>query len=498
MRTVAEILRWRAARHPRLDAIREDGRSVTWAQLDASTTELANGLVSLGVQRGDRVAILDKNSGAYIELLLALAKCGAVAAPVNWRLVPREVAQIVTDAGARLVVCGDEFSGVADSLGARIMSFAELPRIAGPDPSGDSPEDVLWQLYTSGTTGIPKGAMLSHANLFAALPGIAIEAPEMREGSRALVAMPLYHIGGCGWATAAMWAGATLVVVREIVPDALLRTIATEGVEVAFLVPAVLLFLTQVPGVESADFSRLQRMVYGASPITPELLSRCIELFGCRFVQLYGLTETTGAITALRHEDHAGERLLSCGRPGLGVDIRIADPEGGELGVGETGELVVRTDQNMLGYWGREEETAAVLRDGWFSTGDAAAIDAEGFVYLRDRVKDMIVSGGENVYPVEVEAVLAEHAEVADVAVIGVPDHRWGEAVKAIVVRRAGSQVSAEELIDFCRERLAGFKRPASVDFVETIPRNPTGKVLKRELREPYWTGQERRVRGSG
>jgi long-chain acyl-CoA synthetase len=498
MRTIAEIVRWRARRHPHLEAVRQDGRPVTWGELDASTTALANGLISLGVSPGDRVAILDKNSLAYLELLFALTKTGAVAAPVNWRLVPREVSQIVSDAGARLVVAGDEFRAAADTVGTRIMGFGELPRIEGPDPRRDSPGDVVWQLYTSGTTGIPKGAMLSHANLFACLPGISIEAAEMREGSRALVAMPMYHIGGCGWAVAAMWAGATLVVVREIVPQSLLHTIVDERVEVAFLVPAVLLFLTQVPGVENADFNALRGICYGASPITPELLGRCIELFGCRFTQLYGLTETTGAITALRHEDHVGERLLSCGRAGLGVDIRIVDPSGREVGIGEVGELVARTEQNMVGYWGRQDETDAVLRDGWFSTGDAAAMDADGFLYIRDRVKDMIVSGSENVYPVEVEAVLTEHPDVADAAVIGVPDERWGEAVKAIVVRRGEATVSAAELIEFCRPRLAGFKRPASVDFVETIPRNPTGKVLKRELREPYWAGQQRRVRGSG
>lgn len=498
MRTLAEVLRWRARRHPRSEALRQDGSGITWAELDERTSALAAGLVSLGIEPGDRVAILDKNSAAYIELLLATAKAGAVATPVNWRLVGREVAQVVDDAGAALLVVGEEFRALADSVSTRVLGVDELPRGNPVDPRRDRPEEVVWQLYTSGTTGLPKGAMLTHANLYAAMPGIAIEAPEIREGARALVAMPLYHIGGCGWALAAMWAGCTCVVVRDIVPDQLVATIVEERINAAFLVPAVLLFLSQVPGVEHADFSALQRILYGASPITTELLSRCLDLFGCRFTQVYGLTETTGAITALRHEDHAGERLLSCGQPGLGVDVRIVDPEGHDLSPGEVGELWVRTEQNMRGYWHREAETAEVFADGWLRTGDACSVDGDGFLYVRDRVKDMIVTGGENVYPIEVENVLAEHPDVADVAVIGVPHPRWGETVKAIVVRRPGSAVTEAELIDFCRPRLAGYKRPTSVDFVATIPRNPTGKVLKRELREPYWAGHERRIGGAG
>jgi long-chain acyl-CoA synthetase len=498
MRTLPELLRWRARRHPDVEALRENGRAITYGELDASTTALANGLIALGVSPGDRVAILDKNSAAYLELLWAVTKTGAVAAPINWRLVQREVHQIAGDAGARMIIAGEDFRGAADGVGARVLGFDEVPRIAGPDPRRDVPGDVTWQLYTSGTTGLPKGAMLTHDNLFSCMPGITIEAPEMVEGGRCLVAMPLYHIGGCGWAAAAMYAGSTMVVVREIVPPQLLQTIVDERVESAFLVPAVLLFLTQIPGVEKADFSALKRVFYGASPITPELLQRCIELLGCKFTQVYGLTETTGAITSLSHEEHHGELLLSCGRANLGTDLRVVDTDGADVPTGEVGELVVKSAQNMAGYHGKPAETAEVFRDGWFHTGDAAAMDADGYVYIRDRIKDMIVSGGENVYPVEVEAVIAEHPAVADVAVIGVPDVKWGETVKAIIVRRPEAALEAADLIDFCRDRLAGYKRPTSVDFVEVIPRNPTGKVLKRQLREPYWQGQVRGVRGSG
>ena len=499
MHTLPELLRWRARRHPHLDALREPGGAISYGELDRRTSALANGLIGMGVEPGDRVAILDTNSAAYFELMLAAGKAGAVAAPVNWRLAPPEVRAVVDDAGAVLCVVGEEFAAHADGVSARIAGFAELPRDDAPDPRRDVDDTaVAWQLYTSGTTGVPKGAMLSHDNLYACMPGILLEAPEMIEGSRTLVAMPMYHIGGCGWAIAAMYAGTTLVVVREIVPDRLLRTIVDEHINCAFLVPAVLLFLSQLPGVDGADFSSLRRIFYGASPITPELLTRCIDLFGSAFTQVYGLTETTGAIAALRDDEHEGERLLSCGRANLGSEVRIVDASGHDVAIGETGELVVRGRQVMRGYHNRPGETAEAIRGGWFHSGDAAAFDDAGYIYIRDRIKDMIVTGGENVYPIEVESVIAEHPGVADVAVIGVPDHRWGETVKAVVVRRPGSGVSEAEIIDFTRPRLGGFKRPTSVDFVDAIPRNPTGKILKRELREPYWHGQQRRVAGSG
>ncbi|HSR22364.1 MAG TPA: AMP-binding protein [Candidatus Eisenbacteria bacterium] len=491
---MAEMLRWRARRHPELAATWFQGRTRTFGELNASTSALAAGLVGdLGVKPGDRVAILDKNSDDYLELLLALDKAGAVAVPVNWRLTPPEVAAVVDDADPAALVVGEELRASADRVGCRVIGFGELPRGDG-DPHRDREEAVAWQLYTSGTTGLPKGAMLSNQNLLGLIGTLGWEAPELQEGARGLVAMPLYHIGGCGWALAVLTQGSAAIVVREVVPQELLQVMAEQRVNSAFLVPAVLLFLTQIPGVEDTDFSALRNIHYGASPISQELLLRSIDVFKCRFTQLYGLTETTGAITALRHEDHRGGRLLSCGRPMFGAEVRVVDPFGADVPADEIGEIVYRGAGMMQGYWRRSDETAAAVRGGWFHTGDAGNLDADGFLYIRDRIKDMIVSGGENIYPAELESVLMGHPAVADVAVIGVPDDRWGETVKAIVVRRPGAELTGQELVDWSRDRLAGFKRPRSVDFVEAIPRNPSGKILKRELREEYWADRTRRV----
>jgi acyl-CoA synthetase (AMP-forming)/AMP-acid ligase II len=494
VRTIAQLLRWRARRHPDLPATWFDGRTRTFGELDASSSALSGGLAAeLGVRPGDRVAILDKNSDAYLELLFALDKAGAVAVFVNWRLTAPEVAGVVGDAEPVALVVGEEFRASADQVRCRVVGFDELPR-GGGDPHGDREEAVTWQLYTSGTTGLPKGAMLSNGNLLGLLGTLGFEAPELVEGARGLVAMPLYHIGGSGWALGVMSQGSTAVVLREVVPQELLRVLSEQRVNSAFLVPAVLLFLTQLPGVEQTDFSALRNICYGASPISQDLLLRSIEVFKCRFTQLYGLTESTGAFTALRHEDHVGARLLSCGRPMFGAEVRVVDPFDQDVPTGEIGEILFRGVGVMQGYWRRQEDTAASLRGGWLHTGDAGSLDADGFLYIRDRIKDMIVSGGENIYPAELETVLADHPGVGDVAVIGVPDDRWGESVKAIVVRRPDSGLTAEELIDWSRERLAGFKRPRSVDFVDSIPRNPTGKILKRGLREPYWAERARQV----
>jgi long-chain acyl-CoA synthetase len=490
------MLRWRARRKPDFPITWYQGRTRSFDAMNRTSTELAAGLVDeLKIEPGDRVAILDKNSDDFIELLFALDKAGAVACPVNWRLTATEVAKVVGDAAPKAMVVSEDLRQNADQVTCRVLGYGDLPRVTGgKDPHRDDENTVTWQLYTSGTTGVPKGAMLTNLNLFGLLGNLPLELKGFDEYGRSLVAMPLYHIGGCGWALAAIAAGCTAVITRDFIPQDILKVIVDEKVNTAFLVPAALLFLTSLPESQGADYSSLKNIAYGASPITPELLNRSIETFKCRFTQVYGLTETTGAVTFLQQEDHVGERFLSCGRSGFGHELKVVGIDGNEVPLGEIGEIVYRGPGTMAGYWHREKETKEAIRDGWFYTGDAGTMDADGFIYIKDRIKDMIISGGENIYPAEVEGVLAGHPNVADVAVIGVPDDKWGETVKALIIPKPGSNLTAEELLTWSKERLAGYKRPSSVEFVEVIPRNPSGKILKKDLREKYWQGQERRV----
>jgi acyl-CoA synthetase (AMP-forming)/AMP-acid ligase II len=284
---------------------------------------------------------------------------------------------------------------------------------------------------------------------------------------------------------------------RDADPGAILRLIPEYHITKTFMVPALLLFLLQHPQCRGTDFSSLELIVYGASPAPVELVRNALKVFGCGLAQVYGLTETTGAITYLPPEDHdetVPDRLKSCGKAMNGIDIRVVNAAGKEVATGEVGEIITRSPQNMLGYWNQPEATRRAIRRDWFYTGDAGYLDQDGYIYIYDRVKDMIISGGENIYPAEVESALFGHPAIADVAVIGVPDDKWGEAVKAIVVKKPTTQITPEELIAFARERIAAYKVPRSIDFVDTLPRTPTGKILKRELRKPFWVGQDRQV----
>jgi long-chain acyl-CoA synthetase len=494
VRTLAELIRWRAQRHPDLDAVWYEGKTRTYGELDRSSSELAGGLVrDLGLVPGDRVAILDKNCPAYLELMFALDKAGLVAAPLNWRLTPGEVKAIIDDVKPALIVTGAEFKAHGVASGVKTLTFGDLPR-GGEDPHRDADGAVSTQFCTSGTTGLPKGAMLTGANVLNTGICLALEMPEMREGGCSLVCMPMFHIGGAGWAIWSIQEGMTLVFIREIVAEQLLNVIVEQKIEAALLVPSVMLFLTELPQARTADFSALKHITYGTAPIAPDLLRRCIDIFKCRFCQVYGLTETTGPFTCLTFEHHVDELLLSCGRPMFGARAKITGVNDEELPPGEIGEICYQGESLMAGYWARPEATAEVTRGGWFHSGDAGYMDKDGFIFIKDRIKDMIVSGSENVYPAEVEAILAGHADIVEVAVIGIPDRKWGETVKAVVVKRQGSTLNEAALIEWARDKMAGFKRPRSIDFVDKLPRNASGKLLKRTLREPYWQAFQRRV----
>lgn len=517
-RTAAGVLRHWAIETPDAPMLTAGDRTVTWREVYRQACRTAAALAAEGVGPGDRVAFLDRNSIEYFEVFFGCALLGAVSVGVNWRLAPVEMAVVVEDAGARVLFGGPDDVGTAEEMAPQVTSVHHWVPVEqfeewvdarsdgdSPDPGFEaSSDDVITQLYTSGTTGLPKGVMITGRNI-ACLLTEADRVFNISSETVSMVAMPLFHIGGLGWALAGMSRGGHSVIVREVDPAGILALVERHRITETFVVPAVLMFMVAMPELASTDVSSLRTVFYGASPISEDVLVRSMHAFGCDFAQVYGLTETTGAITSLLPEDHDPEgprsRLLrSAGRPFDHVELRIVDPDTGQtLPDGSVGEVWTRSAQNMLGYWHKPEDTAAVLTsDGWFHTGDAGWIDGDGYLFLHDRIKDMVVSGGENIYPAEVENALLAHDAVADAAVIGVPDDRWGETVKAIVVKETGAPEDdaalAADIIGFTRSRLAHFKCPTSIDFVGTLPRNPSGKILKRELREPYWQGKERRV----
>jgi long-chain acyl-CoA synthetase len=481
-------------------AVRHGEVARTYAELDDRSSRLANALLALGAGSGSRVAYLGRSAPEVIELLFAASKIGAVLVPLNWRLSSPELAAVIDDAVAPVLLAAPPYLDVAAELArprrTRLVTVgAEYEKMIAAHEAGDpgrrgERDDVVVQMYTSGTTGVPKGVLTTHRNLAAA----AETSPywHFDAHSVSLTPLPTFHIGGIGWAFLGLWNGATTILVSEFVAADVLDVFERERVTNAVLVPTMLQLLTGVPGAADRDYSSLRSIAYGASPITTPVLKAALRTFRCSFFGVYGLTESTGGVVQLEPRDHDpdGPRahlLRSAGKPLPWVDVRIVDPEtGADAGPREIGEVWVRAPNVMAGYFNRPAETEAALVDGWLRTGDGGYLDDEGYLFLTDRIKDMIVSGGENVYPIEVEEALAQHPDVADVAVIGVPDERWGETVMALVITRPDTAPAAEELVAYARDRLAGYKLPRIVQFVDELPRTPSGKVLKRELRDLY------------
>lgn len=518
--SIADIARVHAEEQPDKVALIYQGDQWTYGQLDLESNRIANALLAEGVQPQDRVAHLDKNGPEYFTYLIGASKINAVSVSVNWRLAAPEMEYVLNHAEVKVLLIGEEFLGHFEQMTLETVQKVIVVGAGGEHQSydqwlssgaDDDPQieigwtDTCYQLYTSGTTGLPKGVELTNRNFFSFLP-VASEEWSFDRESVNLVAMPLFHIAGSGWGVVGLFNGGTNVLLREADLVELLRLVEVYSITNALLVPAILQFLLITPEAQNTDFSSLRSMIYGASPITEEVLSASMDLMGCDFVGAYGLTETTGGGTILRaeHHDPGGPKahlLRSAGQPWADIELRIVDPETHEdLGENEVGEIWLKSIVTLKGYWKDPEATAEVYPEGrdeegkgWFRTGDAGYL-SEGFLFIHDRVKDMIISGAENIYPAEVENALMSHPEVADVAVIGVPHEKWGETVKAVVTVTPGSDPSDDELIAYCRERLAHYKCPTSVDRMDIIPRNPSGKILKTELRKPYWDGQGRAV----
>ena len=492
-------------------------RQLSYGDVAREVDRLVNALRSAGLGPGDRFGYLSRNSADMAVAFLAASKSGVVALPLNWRLAPVEWQHILAQGGARLLIAQAEFASAFDEARPTQLEAAYIVDgrregwndyrawLASQQDTATATEGddrlALYQMYTSGTTGDPKGAVIAHrAVITNALQAMLVFEPRFSPQDRTLIVMPMFHAGAASFVVGTLITGATMVIHREFNAGALVDALAG-GVTIANLVPAMLqMALTHVPDVAGRDYSRLHTIIYGASPIAEDTLRRALDVFRCRFYQGYGQTEATASLTMLTHTDHeralAGkpELLLSAGRPLAGTQIRIVDAHGRALPAGEIGEIVVRGPQLMQGYWNKPAETAAAFLDGWLRTGDVGRLDAEGYLYICDRAKDVIISGGENVYPREVENVLFAHPSIADAAVIGIPDVTYGETVMAVVVLKAGADLSTDDLVTHCRRQLGGYKLPRRVEFVTSLPRNPSGKVLKKELRAPYWRGHARNV----
>ena len=516
IRVVADIPRHHGRTRPDYPAMIYEGRVTTYAEFDRRTSQVANGLIAAGLKPQSRVGFLDKNSDRFFDIYLGTAKSNTVLVGVNWRLAPPEIAYVVNNARCEVLFVGHEYLPTIAKIRGELETVRLVVVIGG---AGDGHQDFdAWQasqsdkdpmvpvdgqdtaiqLYTSGTTGHPKGVELTNDNVIGGA-GLINGGPygDWGDAEVNMVCMPAFHVAGANWGLVGLYAGATDVILREVDPTKILDQLGRYKVTKSFFVPAVILLLLQHPDCAKTDFSHLNLIGYGASPIPLDLLRQGLATFKCGFVQCYGLTETTGTVVALTPEDHdpnGTPKMRSCGKPIGGCEIRILGADGEVKGPGEVGEILIKGPLVMKGYWNNPEATAKSIRDGWFYSGDAGYTDEDGYLYIYDRVKDMIVSGAENIYPAEVESALFGHPAIADVAVIGVPDQKWGEAVKAVVVLKTGQTASADEIIAFARERIASYKCPKTVDFVDALPRNPSGKLLKRELREPYWEGYDRRV----
>jgi acyl-CoA synthetase (AMP-forming)/AMP-acid ligase II len=508
MQSWIHVIEWRANVRPQVTALVDDrGAAYTYAELLAETERKAGGWARLGVGPGDVVAIVAKNSADFLIHAFALMRAGVTPAFVNWRLSPRELTEVLTLAGPKAVAADAEFTELVDAAWPSTAALVQIgggpvraglldgETLAGPVPprpplTGDT---VLALVHTSGTTGRAKAIPLRHGALMMSVADFAIEIGDQTAGSHHLQILPLFHLGGFGQCLQAILTAGTVHIHTAFSPAAVIDAIEADRIEFFTAGPSLIdMLVAEIrsraqDGQHGADLSSLREIAYGTAPITPSSLSAAVATFGCRFRQIYGNTESQSMISLLAPEDHqpGHPRLGSAGRVSFGWEVRIIDPEGTDLPRDAPGELLIRGECLFSGYWRDPAATAAAFAPGgWYRTGDIAKLTADGYLYILDRAKDMIISGGENIYPAEVEAVLARHPAVADVAVVGRPDRTWGEAVHAVIIPVPGQAVAPEEIMTWCRDQLAHFKCPKSAEFVTAFPRTTTGKVLKRELRE--------------
>lgn len=523
---MTESLGWaleRAARTaPGRTAVIDGDTVFDYAELARRVAGLGGGLRSIGVDKGDVVGVMALNSHRHLEYWLGVPAIGAILNDLNYRLGEDELAFIIDDCSTTVLAVDDVHLELGERLRQRCPSLKTLVHLgpgAAPDgmptheelvscppsaPLPVAPEDIGGIFYTGGTTGTPKGVLLSHRNLIANAKHVLLAVRHTAE-DRYLHAGPMFHLADGSQTYAMTWMGGTHVFIPAFDPEAVVRAIEEHRVTYAILVPSMINMVVNHPATPKRDLSSLRLLLYGASPMPDEVQRAAMAMLPCGFSQLYGMTEASPLLTQSTEEDHrrgvAGEmpyarRLRSAGAAIIGVQVEIHREDGTEADVEEVGEIWARGPNIMVGYLNRPDETKAVLDEhGWYHSGDAGRMDEDGYLYIVDRVKDMIISGGENVYSAEVENVLYTHPDVLEAAVIGVPDEKWGERVHAVVVPRDGTNPTAEDLMTFCRGKLGGFKIPRGVDFqTEPLPKSGAGKILKRDLRAPYWAGKDRMV----
>ncbi|MDB5968381.1 MAG: Long-chain-fatty-acid--CoA ligase FadD13 [Hydrocarboniphaga sp.] len=514
IRTLAELPRHYAAVQPAQLAIEYRQRQLTYAQLWSESCRVAATLRREGIGKGDRLAFLGRNPDLYFLLLYGCSIVGAIFVPMNWRLAAAELAQVLDDAQPALTMVDRDFEAAVSDTGYKLCRFSIDTLTGAHDletwfadgdlaevPSAD-PEDTAVLLYTSGTTGRAKGVQLTHRGFIAprqAELGLGRWMQWNEPQEKLFAALPLFHIGCLSATMMAFYRGAAVLLMDAADPEALLAAIAEKRPTRGLLVPTLINMMLASPRIADYELSSLRLVMYGGSPIAPQTLTQALTVFKCDFAQGYGMSEVAGTCVFLAPEDHdpaQPQHLLSIGKAGPTAELDVRSIDGEPVAQGEVGEIWVRSLGLMKGYWRRPDEDRLQIRDGWYRSGDAGYRDADGYFYLTDRYKDMIVSGAENIYPAEIERELVLHAAVQEAAVIGVPHERWGEAVHAIVVLKPGSIATAEELTAFLRTRIAGFKIPRSLEFVAALPRNAFGKVVKYQLRDPFWAGHERRIGG--
>ncbi|MBN2031665.1 MAG: long-chain-fatty-acid--CoA ligase [Deltaproteobacteria bacterium] len=517
---VGDIIRRSALRFPDKTAMVFGTKSMSYRVFNERINRLANRLLKMGLRKGDRIAALLHNGPEFFEIYYASAKVGGIFVPVNNLLRPTELKQILEYVDPRFLFFDSDYESVigtaiddGDAIEYQIAlgspasglfkRYEELIEKGEPEepkvPISD--DDVVSIFLTSGTTGRPKGAMRTHRHVYIDVLVGAIEL-SLRHDDRALMVFPFYHVTWEDNMRHVLMAN-TIVIRKEGSFDAkeVLGLLEAHQITVCQLVPTMISTILQIEDLEKYDLSRLRLLTYTASPMPVELLKRTMRRFKCQFMQFYGQTETGPLTTVLRPEDHVLEgseaqsaKLASAGRTILNYEARIVDPKGRDLPAGEVGELIVRSESMTIGYWRLPEETEKAIKDGWLHTGDFARLDEEGYVYIVDRKNDMIISGGKNIYPREIEEVLYRHDAVLEAAVIGVPDDHWGESVRALVVLKPGRKASEADIVSFCRQNLASYKKPRWIEFREELPKNPTGKILKRVIRDEYWKGRERKI----